>query len=63
MSTSATDPYVGEYLPHLSADATALAMLGRHKRYHSEIVLGRRRRRRPLGRLGRGANRGHLPQL
>ena len=43
MSTSATDPhtkpYVGEYIPSMSADATALAMLGRHKRYHSEIVL------------------------
>ena len=43
MSTSATDPhtkpYVGEYIPSLSADATALRELGRHKRYHSEIVL------------------------
>ena len=39
MSTSATDPHTGEYLPHLSADATALRELGRHKRYHSEIVL------------------------
>ena len=43
MSTSATErhtkPYVGEYIPSLSADATALRELGRHKRYHSEIVL------------------------
>ena len=43
MSTSATDPhtkpYVGEYIHSMSADATALRELGRHKRYHSEIVL------------------------
>ena len=39
MSTSATERHTGEYLPHLSADATALRELGRHKRYHSEIVL------------------------
>ena len=43
MSTSATDPhtkpYAGEYIPSMSADATALRELGRHKRYHSEIVL------------------------
>lgn len=39
MRTSATERHTGEYLPHLSADARALALLGRHKRYHSEIVL------------------------
>ena len=67
MSTSATERHTGEYLPHLSADATALRELGRHKRYHSEIVLVcascAARGAWTLGGLERRRYRGYLPRL